>query len=367
MKKIKITERQARLLENLNTRRVIKITESQYNRILELESELIKSEGDFTNQEKPDLFKEFIEELYNMNEENSSSKYNNLIKVMEVAGLLENNKIKRDSFNNNIEEVKHRITKGLNVMDECGSPYKAVDAMLEENNKEDEKLAKLADKIKNDSDNIKQSFKGQLSGKKDYVSPFNTDDVENTYIPPVKENDDDIEGNNTENNEMLNSVETLSFGNGIAKLKGDDGKTYLYDYSTDLSDILSGIDAPFIGGEFHQERASDTEFDNDFQPEYGDKELKAYHISNYVNSKLKNNKFTVGIGNEGFLNGDDLVQIQDKEVSEDTTTGAIANAQPIGKLELYEDTTLTSVGNIQYDTTAFSGDFFGTKKKRLKK
>jgi hypothetical protein len=191
MKKIKITERQARLLENLNTKKVVKITESQYNRILELESELIKSETPIASEEnKPDLFKEFIEELYNMNEENKSTKYNDLIKVMEVAGLLENNKIKRSAFNENIDEVKSRITKGLNVMSECGSPYKAVDAMLEENKEEDE-LAKLGDEIKNDYEKIRQSFKGQLSGKKDYVSPFDVDDdIENTYTPPVKENED---------------------------------------------------------------------------------------------------------------------------------------------------------------------------------
>lgn len=342
MKKIKITERQARLLENLNTKKVVKITESQYNRILELESELIKSETPIASEEnKPDLFKEFIEELYNMNEENKSTKYNDLIKVMEVAGLLENNKIKRSAFNENIDEVKSRITKGLNVMSECGSPYKAVDAMLEENKEEDE-LAKLGDEIKNDYEKIRQSFKGQLSGKKDYVSPFDVDDdIENTYTPPVKENEN-----------QLTSVECISLGNGIAKLKGNDGKMYLYDYSLDKEDILSGIEAPVIGGEMSQEFGGRDEFGNveyepDFQKEYGEKEITKNDICDYVNYKLNNNEFTIGIGNQGFLDGNDLVQIEDKELSlnnkmrslsdfdsidEMDTASTLVNAQPIGPI-----------------------------------
>lgn len=331
MKKIKITERQARLLENLNTKKVVKITESQYNRILELESELIKSETPIASEEnKPDLFKEFIEELYNMNEENKSTKYNDLIKVMEVAGLLENNKIKRSAFNENIDEVKSRITKGLNVMSECGSPYKAVDAMLEENKEEDEKLPKLGDEIKNDYEKIRQSFKGQLSGKKDYVSPFDVDDdIQNTYTPPVKENEN-----------QLTSVECISLGNGIAKLKGNDGKMYLYDYSLDKEDILSGIEAPVIGGEMSQEFGGRDEFGNveyepDFQKEYGEKEITKNDICDYVNYKLNNNEFTIGIGNQGFLDGNDLVQIEDKELSEDTTMGStnVGLTAPLGPID----------------------------------
>jgi hypothetical protein len=321
MKKIKITERQARLLENLNTKKVVKITESQYNRILELESELIKSEGDFTNQEKPDLFKEFIEELYNMNEENSSSKYNNLIKVMEVAGLLENNKIKRDSFNNNIDEVKSRITKGLNVMNECGSPYKAVDAMLEENKEEDEKLAKLGDEIKNDYDKIKQSFKGQLSSKKDYVSPFNTDDVENTYIPPVKENEDinetgvvgfdilDVEPFN----QLPNTREEMGTPPNRLEVKLPDlesGDMSIVMFSK--QDVINYINK-FLG-------------DNNRLPEFIDidVERKRADIKFIDDDKTKQDR-------ELSLKAK-MSSLTDYDNIDETDTGALANAQPIGPI-----------------------------------
>ena len=37
MKKIKITEKQAKLLETLNSKKVLKVTKEQYNRIIESE------------------------------------------------------------------------------------------------------------------------------------------------------------------------------------------------------------------------------------------------------------------------------------------------------------------------------------------
>jgi hypothetical protein len=53
MKKIKITEKQAKLLETLNSKKVLKVTKEQYNRIIE--SELRPS-----LTEKPELHEEEI-------------------------------------------------------------------------------------------------------------------------------------------------------------------------------------------------------------------------------------------------------------------------------------------------------------------
>jgi hypothetical protein len=125
MKKLKITEAQARELEKLNSKKLLKITKEQYNTILEYEMKSTQM------SETKDLFREFIEELYSVNESDEPRRYDELFKVMEVAGLLENNKLRKDIFEGDKNKVKDVITKGLNVMEECGNAYKAVGVMME--------------------------------------------------------------------------------------------------------------------------------------------------------------------------------------------------------------------------------------------
>jgi hypothetical protein len=125
MKKLKITEAQARELEKLNSKKLLKITKEQYNTILEYEMKSTQM------SETKDLFREFVEELYSVNESDEPRRYDELFKVMEVAGLLENNKLKKDKFEGDKNKVKEVITKGLNVMEDCGNAYKAVGAMME--------------------------------------------------------------------------------------------------------------------------------------------------------------------------------------------------------------------------------------------
>lgn len=125
MKKLKITEAQARELEKLNSKKLLKITKEQYNTILEYEMKSTQM------SETKDLFREFVEELYSVNESDEPRRYDELFKVMEVAGLLENNKLRKDKFEGDKNKVKEVITKGLNVMEECGNAYKAVGAMME--------------------------------------------------------------------------------------------------------------------------------------------------------------------------------------------------------------------------------------------
>jgi len=125
MKKLKITEAQARELEKLNSKKLLKITKEQYNTILEYEMKSTQM------SETKDLFREFVEELYSVNESDEPRRYDELFKVMEVAGLLENNKLRKDIFEGDKNKVKDVITKGLNVMEECGNAYKAVGVMME--------------------------------------------------------------------------------------------------------------------------------------------------------------------------------------------------------------------------------------------
>jgi hypothetical protein len=183
MKKIKITERQAELLKNsLNTKKVIKITESQYKSIIESELTPEVTEEKKINEE---LFKEFINELYGMNEEGSKRKFEKLTKLMEVAGLIKGGKISKDKFKD-INNVKEVITKGLEMLEECGSEYQAVEMMEGMTNAD-----------------IKQSFTDQLQGKpsKNYAP-----DVENSYTPSSSKLKDDTT-NEPENNPEYRQLE----------------------------------------------------------------------------------------------------------------------------------------------------------------
>lgn len=132
MKKIKITEKQAKLLETLNSKKVLKVTKEQYNRIIESElyrpslTETPELHEEGINEE---LFREFINELYGMNEEGAECKYDKLNKVMEAAGLIEGGKLVKEKFGKDPKKVKEVVGKGLMKLKECGSVYEAVELM----------------------------------------------------------------------------------------------------------------------------------------------------------------------------------------------------------------------------------------------
>ena len=154
--KIRITKEQARILENLNNKKVLKITEEQYKEILKLEG--IKERLDFpqiTNaigKVSPqagsqfkrdvssetrikgvlheDLWKEFVNELYGLNE-SGKNVYEKLIKIMEACGYVENRKLSKTTFEGDKDLAKKVITSGLAKLNECGSAYMAMEAMDE--------------------------------------------------------------------------------------------------------------------------------------------------------------------------------------------------------------------------------------------
>lgn len=151
--KIKVTKEQAMILENLKTQKVIKITEEQYRELLNLESNAYpsitsafrKQAGEFKHnvsklskgmvyEESENIWKEFINELYGLNESGTNI-YESLIKIMETVGYIKERKLCKEIFNNDKELAKEIISRGLYEFKESGSPYMAMEAMDNEHKK----------------------------------------------------------------------------------------------------------------------------------------------------------------------------------------------------------------------------------------
>lgn len=151
--KIKVTKEQAMILENLKTQKVIKITEEQYRELLNLESNAYpsitsafgKQAGEFKHnvsklskgmvyEESENIWKEFINELYGLNESGTNI-YESLIKIMETVGYVKERKLCKEVFNNDKELAKEIISRGLYEFKESGSPYMAMEAMDNEHKK----------------------------------------------------------------------------------------------------------------------------------------------------------------------------------------------------------------------------------------
>lgn len=148
MKKIKITEQQAKMLKELDKKKVLKITQEQYNKILKLEQlnetslpdpitrEFYKNlspgaKKDFKKTKIPginEMYEEFINELYSINE-GSEKKYEKLIKLMETSGFINHNKIVKEKFNGDKNKAKTIILAGLYEISKGGSEYSAMELM----------------------------------------------------------------------------------------------------------------------------------------------------------------------------------------------------------------------------------------------
>lgn len=155
MKKIKINKNQAKMLkEMLDAQpKVLKISEAQYQKILEMErDELMEDElagvqmskanvpsnkitKNFNlNLSKPvkkeigKLYEEFLNEVYGLNE-NTGTKYQKLISLMETAGFITNGRIRKDKFHNDKSVVREMIGNALSEMDIGASEYKVMEMM----------------------------------------------------------------------------------------------------------------------------------------------------------------------------------------------------------------------------------------------
>ena len=148
MKKIKITQKQAMMLENLNKQKVIKITESQYKRLIEglnSGSNIDRSFDNLMGKQLPyfkknrteitkyknlseNLWESFVNELYGLNE-SSEKVYETLINLMEACGYVENRKLSKTKFDGDKQKAKDVILGGLEKLHETGSPFMAMEAM----------------------------------------------------------------------------------------------------------------------------------------------------------------------------------------------------------------------------------------------
>lgn len=148
MKKIKITEQQAKMLKELKKKKVLKVTQEQYELIAKLEQlneadPISKGfQNNLTREAKKqfnttrlpesikEMYKEFINELYNINED-TEKKYENLIKLMEVSGYITKNKILKEKFNGDKSIVEYVICEGLYEMSNGSSHYRAMERIEE--------------------------------------------------------------------------------------------------------------------------------------------------------------------------------------------------------------------------------------------
>jgi hypothetical protein len=143
---IKITKEQAKMLKEINKKpmKVVKISQEQYNRLFQETEDLnefmsaansIKRnfKNSLSKQTKKDISKlkesysAFIKELYSLKE--GEGGYDELIKLMEVKGMINNRKISKEYFLDNKDVVMEVICSGLNELEKGCSNYEAMEVM----------------------------------------------------------------------------------------------------------------------------------------------------------------------------------------------------------------------------------------------
>jgi len=149
MKKIKITKEQAKMLKEMSKTpqtSVLKITQEQYDKIVQSERAMISEKpvppsiqiatnfDRITTKETKKFMKkleetynDFISELYSLKE--GGGVYENLIKLMEIAGMVENRRIKKEAFLNDSNVVKEVISHALQEISNGASNYQVMEMM----------------------------------------------------------------------------------------------------------------------------------------------------------------------------------------------------------------------------------------------
>jgi hypothetical protein len=336
MAKIKITKKQAMMLENLNKPKILKITESQYKAILEHEGlgenvvipgihraisnvstkagneyvgnvNAIAKPGVF--KESEELWKEFVNELYGLHESGSSN-YERLIKLMEACGYVENRKLSKSKFDGDRDMAKNVILGGLNKLHECGSPYSAMEMM------------------ENEYERIKQSLTQQLNKK----PTSNT-----TPEAPVNEYEDNLPmGSDSHPDAPWNQRDTMygdrinSTNNGF-NLLANTGESAIFEKGGELyyfyygnmnkDDFKEYANQPIIGAEKDEEGFPNYE--------YGEWEMNDEVISDFLNSNVDN--LNVGFGYESYANGADFVKMDEPLKSEILSVPSFKNNPDVVK------------------------------------
>jgi ABC-type Fe3+/spermidine/putrescine transport system ATPase subunit len=191
MKKIKITKEQAKMLKEMSKKpqtRVLKITQEQYDKIVQSERAMIdekqnistatkmrKNFNNSTTRETKNFMKtiketynDFISELYSLKE--GGGVYENLIKLMEIAGMVENRRIKKEAFLNDSNVVKEVISHALQEISNGASDYQVMEMM-------EGKLAEVT----------ASAGSGQYTGLFPSIEPINASNVPEELVNIQKE------------------------------------------------------------------------------------------------------------------------------------------------------------------------------------
>jgi hypothetical protein len=360
MAKIKITKKQAMMLENLNKPKILKITESQYKAILEHEGlgegavipqiansfkgkdrkdyiQNVNSETKIKGifKESEELWKEFVNELYGLHE-SGSNVYERLIKLMEACGYVENRKLSKGKFDGDKDMAKNVILGGLNKLHESGSPYMAMEMM------------------ENEYERIKQSLKQQLTQQPTNNTSDEQRDAEikrrraielqrridtgeitpeapvNEYgdnLPmgadyhpdaPWNQRDDVYSDKINPENKQFN----IAANTGESAIFEKNGELYYFYYGNmDKDDFKDYADVPklYVGK------------DEDGMPDYdeGEWEIDDEVVSNYLNDNV--DSLNVGYGQESYDNGAEFVKIDEPLKSEILSVPSFKNNPDVAK------------------------------------
>jgi len=143
---IKITKEQAKMIKEMDKQpaKVVKISQEQYNRLFQetedlnefmsasssIKKSFKKSLSKPTKKEISKLkesYSAFVKELYTLKE--GEGQYDELIKLMEVKGMINNRKISKEYFLNHKDVVMEVICSGLNELEKGCSNYEAMEVM----------------------------------------------------------------------------------------------------------------------------------------------------------------------------------------------------------------------------------------------
>ena len=430
MARIKISEEQANMLKEMGKTKVLKVTQEQYNKILEMENSI--SEKNLSSMGKtmvkqanpidrpqmtrdlkknlPEMYEKFINELYGVSE-STEKVYEKLHKLMEGAGLIANGKLVKEKFNGDKERVKQVINAGLYEMACGGSAYKAMEAIEEAiNNREDiinslksqlsqepkrtgksreELIAAIKKKREESKDITAQKEKEREEALKALANRENEDKLEEAgdypagaeYDPsaPWNQKDPDYRGGER----VEGDYEVIGYNGEVAILKNKKGNLftfYYYDMDNSEFEPYADIEREYVG------KDEDGMPDYDYADEF---DIDGDVISSYVNDNI--GSMSVGQGLGDFESGADLTLIDDelkndllsvysdlegvlKNTNEATMAGSAgAFVAPLGsdprfKSNVPEEIDEQGIGSVgAYDTPGFaSSEFMGTKGKKGK-
>jgi hypothetical protein len=372
MKKIKINEKQAKMLKELSKTKILKITEEQYNSILQMEAYsshpiskafklgVLKSGSKGLKKDFGKIYEQFINELYNINE-GEERVYEKLHKLMEVAGMIQDGRIVKEKFNNDKNRVKEVICAGLIEMEECGSPYRAMEAIEEALNIADITpgyfskqlgVKKTSDKSDKEREEALQALRqSELKRRKEAGEPEDIRDgkMEEDGGYPAGAADDPRAPYNQprpdvrKGEKIDGNFDIIYYNREIAIFKdANDDKYVFYYYDVDKDDFspYADIEREFIG----KDEDGDPMYDYD-----EDWEVDENAIESYLNDNIDSLK--LGSGLDDYEMGSDFVKI-DAELAGDLVNTFEGNLSNILADEL---------NNVDEATgAASSGQFTGT-------